>query len=258
MLELKRRPVTGLALKYIAMISMLCDHANLLVIRRGLFLPFLSPEGYLNFATAPAWLETVSVCQSVFDVLGHMAFPIYVFLLTEGFLHTRNRLRYLLTLLGFALLSEPVYNFAHYGALTGPALQNVLFTLTVACAQLWVLSAIEAKGFAPGKGWTLRVLTVAAAAGFAFIIRSEYVFLGTLAAALFYLLRGCGVWRVCGLLPLVVVSPWILLDAPLLLLYGGRRGGGATRFGKYFFYIFYPVHFLVLLGIGKLLASLAV
>ena len=48
----------------------------------------------------------------------------------------------------------------------------------------------------------------------------------------------------------MVASPWVLLAAPLLLLYSGERG---THGWKYFFYAFYPAHFLVLVWIGDLL-----
>ena len=91
---------------------------------------------------------------------------------------------------------------------------------------------------------------IAAAGGLAFLVRGEYVFLGTTSAALFYLLREKGPWRLAGLLPLMVASPWVLLAAPLLLLYSGERG---THGWKYFFYAFYPAHFLVLVWIGDLL-----
>ena len=98
----------------------------------------------------------------------------------------------------------------------------------------------------------LYVLTCLVFGAAAFAVRSEYVFLGTLSAALFYLLRSAGVWRLAGLLPLLIASPWVLLCAPLLLLYSGERG---RRGGKYFFYIFYPAHFLLLQLLGKWIAT---
>lgn len=114
------KKLSGFALKYIAMVSMLCDHANMLVIRRGFFAPFRGEDGStLILQNAPAWLGAVQGVYRVFDVLGHLAFPLYVFLLAEGFTHTRDRKRYFLTLLAFALVSEPVFNLAHYEQWTG-------------------------------------------------------------------------------------------------------------------------------------------
>lgn len=77
--------------------------------------------------------------------------------------------------------------------------------------------------------------------GIAFLVRGEYVFLGVLSAVLVYLLRDRGKLRTVGLVPLLVVSPWVLLAVPPILLYNGKRGKGS----KWFFYVFYPAHFLV-------------
>ena len=241
--------ISGSGLKYWAMVFMLCDHIAAFVIRRGVYGAFLSPEGYLDFSAAPAWLTVVSHSFDVLDVLGHAAFPLFVFLVSEGFLHTRSRKRYLLTLLAAALISEPVYDWAHYGVLWNWRLQNVLFTLTISCGLLWCLSEIQRR--MQGRARVCAIAAViAAAGGLAFLVRGEYVFLGTTSAALFYLLREKGPWRLAGLLPLMVASSWVLLAAPLLLLYSGERG---THGWKYFFYAFYPAHFLVLVWIGDLL-----
>jgi len=201
------KKLSGFALKYIAMVSMLCDHANMLVIRRGFFAPFRGEDGStLIPQNAPAWLGAVQGVYRVFDVLGHLAFPLYVFLLAEGFTHTRDRKRYFLTLLAFALVSEPVFNLAHYEQWTGPALQNVLFTLSLSCLELFVLARIESDAAERGKRIALYVLSCLVFGAAAFAVRSEYVFLGTLSAALFYLLRSAGVWRLAGLLPLLIAS----------------------------------------------------
>ena len=191
------KKLSGFALKYIAMVSMLCDHANMLVIRRGFFAPFRGEDGStLIPQNAPAWLGAVQW--------------------------------------------------------TGPALQNVLFTLSLSCLELFVLARIESDAAERGKRIALYVLTCLVFGAAAFAVRSEYVFLGTLSAALFYLLRSAGVWRLAGLLPLLIASPWVLLCAPLLLLYSGERG---RRGGKYFFYFFYPAHFLLLQLLGKWIAT---
>ena len=78
---------------------MLCDHANFLVIRRGVFAPYTAAGGNILIpADAPAGV-------GIFEILGHIGFPVFIFLLTEGFLHTRSRKRYLLTLAAFAVLA---------------------------------------------------------------------------------------------------------------------------------------------------------
>ena len=82
-----------------AMVSMLCDHANFLVIRRGVFAPYTAADGSILIpADAPAGVLPVQRVYGIFEILGHIGFPVFIFLLTEGFLHTRSRKRYLLAL----------------------------------------------------------------------------------------------------------------------------------------------------------------
>ena len=82
---------------------MLCDHANFLVIRRGVFAPYPAADGSILIpADAPAGVLLVQRVYGIFEILGHIGFPIFIFLLTEGFLHTRSRKRYLLTLAAIA------------------------------------------------------------------------------------------------------------------------------------------------------------
>ncbi|WP_302659064.1 TraX family protein [uncultured Dysosmobacter sp.] len=99
--------LSGFALKYIAMVSMLCDHANFLVIRRGVFAPYTAADDSILIpADAPAGVLPVQRVYGIFEILGHIGFPVFIFLLTEGFLHTRSRKRYLLTLAAFAVLAR--------------------------------------------------------------------------------------------------------------------------------------------------------
>ena len=71
------KKLSGFALKYIAMVSMLCDHANMLVIRRGFFAPFRGEDGStLIPQNAPAWLGAVQGVYRVSDVLGHLPLPL--------------------------------------------------------------------------------------------------------------------------------------------------------------------------------------
>ncbi len=98
--------LSGFALKYIAMVSMLCDRANFLVIRRGVFAPYTAADDSILIpADAPAGVLLAQRVYGIFEILGHIGFPVLIFLLTEGFLHTRSWKRYLLTLAVFAVLA---------------------------------------------------------------------------------------------------------------------------------------------------------
>ena len=64
---------SGAQLKYIAFLSMLIDHTN-----KALIYPNLD-GGALNRLS------------DFFDILGRIAFPIFIFLLVEGYFHTKNK-----------------------------------------------------------------------------------------------------------------------------------------------------------------------
>mgnify|MGYP002581591684 FL=1 len=47
-----------------------------------------------------------------FRIIGRISFPIFCFLLVEGFKHTHNRFRYFIRLLLFAIITQPIYDYA--------------------------------------------------------------------------------------------------------------------------------------------------
>ena len=74
--------LSGSALKVIAVISMVADHCAYFLMEHG------------------------TPLYEVMRSFGRIAFPVFAFLIAEGFANTRNRTRYFLTLLGFAVISE--------------------------------------------------------------------------------------------------------------------------------------------------------
>ena len=245
------RGLSGATLKWIAIITMLIDHIG----------------AALLYGLARARHRWGSgVCSQAFysatRIIGRLAFPIFCFLLIEGLFHTRSRWKYLLRLGVFALISEIPFDLAfNSGWLDFKGGQNVFFTLTlglVACAAWDWLS----KGNDPhcnplcGIG---AILAVAAAYWGAMQLHTDYGGLGVALIFVMYILRDkpfardlmaggvlCLMFKLSG-------SHWIevfaVLSFPLLHLYNGQRG----RQNKYFFYLFYPVHLLLLTGVLALL-----
>ena len=93
--------MTGLTLKLIAVISMLLDHT-----------------GHVLFPG-----------QIWFRYVGRLAFPIYSFLLAEGFFHTKNLKSYMFRLLFFGIISEIPFDLAFYDTVFTFEHQNVFWTL---------------------------------------------------------------------------------------------------------------------------------
>ena len=241
---------SGFALKWIAIVSMVIDHFGSIVLD-GVLAPYWT-DGQIAFtADMPLLIRSVPMMKTVCDALGSAAFPIFCFLLVEGFLHTHSRLQYGLRMGLFALISELPFNLAHRQTLLYPGLQNVLFTLCIGiftlCAMAWAEKKLTGRK-------ALLALSLAgvilSGASVAYLIRSEYVFLGIFCIAALYLLRKNRWVQLLGFCPLLIASPWILLALPPVAAYNGQRGRGT----KYFFYVFYPAHFLLFYGVARLLA----
>ena len=122
------RILSGSWLKLIAVVCMLIDHLAAFYLFK---LPVMHTELFMlgHHAVTPLLMMRL---------VGRLAFPIFAFLIVEGFLHTRSRVRYGRNLLIFALLSELPWNLIHSGTWHYPS-QNVFFTLLLGYLGLCAL-----------------------------------------------------------------------------------------------------------------------
>jgi len=219
------RRLSGSALKLFAVIAMLIDHTAI-CLRPLLEAPRLALFGH------------VVTPYLAMRFVGRLAFPIFCFLLAEGFRHTRDRRRYGLRLLLFALLSEIPFDLFRGGQLPYAG-QNVFFTLLLGYLGLWALEAFR------GKPWrTLgSVLGLFAVSWF---LHADYSWMGFLFILVLYLLGGQpAVQALAG----SALLPWpvgVGLAFLPLNLYDGRRGFIRSPWLKLGFYAFYPLHLLLL------------
>ena len=226
---MKYKILSGSALKLIAMASMLVDHL-------AAFLWKDSPDMLVPLFTYHAHTITPYLLCRMF---GRLAFPIFAFLIVEGFLHTRSRERYGLNLLLFALLSELPWNLVHADSAFLLRSQNVLFTLFFGMLGMCLLEHFKEK---PGR----RALSVLGIFVLAFFFRADYGFVGYAFILMLYVLREHRlVQTIVG--ACMLPSRWIagLAFIPINL-YNGERGFIHGRLGKYLFYSFYPLHLLII------------
>ena len=115
---------------------------------------------------------------------GRPAFIIFSFLLAEGFVHTRDRKRYLLRLLLLGAVSEIPYDLALWGSPVFMPRQNVFWTLAIGLAVLWLSSMAWGKG----QFWEDMALAWAAFLGsiIAWILRTDYDVMGVLLIVWFF------------------------------------------------------------------------
>lgn len=240
--------LNGAALKYIAMASMFLDHIGAVVLEYLLYYP----GGKFFFAAAaePSVIEFLIRLNTGLRMAGRLAFPLYCFLLTEGFLHTSSRIKYLMRLLSFAVLSEVPFDLAAANMLFYPEYQNVFFDLAAALATLWGVERAETLWNQGKKYAPFLFGTILLAGGItAELFRADYGATGVLFAVLFY---GFRKKRLSQALAGGVLGFWETLQitkgagvfcAVPIVLYNGKKG--KQRF-KYLFYGFYPVHLLLL------------
>lgn len=170
--------------------------------------------------------------------IGRIAFPIFAFLIVEGFQHTSNRRKYGLSLFVFALISELPWNYIHSGTWHYHS-QNVLFTLLLGFLGLCALERFRHDGRRLAAS-LIGLLVVSV------LLRCDYGCSGYGMILLLYVLRRQRLLQaVIG--SCVLSSRWIagLAFIPINM-YNGERGFIRGPFAKYIFYAFYPVHLIII------------
>ena len=234
------------ALKLMAIITMAIDHAT------AVFVP------------SDTWVYIAG------RLIGRLAFPIFVFLLVEGYHRTSNVKKYLARLGIFALISEIPFDLAFYNSsFSGASIkvdlpnmfkdatlfdtmigrfmkhQNIFFTLFIGLLTIYLLSLVEKKY--SKKMLLVNIINALITLGFsilAALLRTDYGFMGVLLIVAFYLFRGS---KVMLAIAMILLSGNILQAVSVLSIipmafYNGKKGKSM----KYFFYAFYPAHILIL------------
>ena len=224
--------LSGSALKLIAVITMLIDHTALVL------------SSVFPFLRVPLLGESVTL-YFILRKIGRLAFPIYCFLIGEGFLHTRSKKRYALRLLVFAFLSELPFNLMLSGQLFYPAAQNVFFTLFLGVVMLCIF---ESSGNTPKKAALMLAVFLAA-----HILQADYGIAGVALILLICILRQHRAAQAALAYPLLSGGVAALCAFLPINMYNGIRGFIKSKPLQYCFYLFYPAHMLLLALVRYLL-----
>lgn len=232
--------LSSAALHLLAMTLMLCDHLWATVIPGN------------------QWLTCI----------GRLAFPIFAFMIAEGYAHTGNLRRYVLRLLCLALLTEIPFDLMYSSSVFFPYHQNVIWTFLMGIGAMELNERARKKG----KLW-LRIVTAAATvllgAVLGLVTMVDYYGAGILTVLVFYFFRRRKWWCFAGQLAALywlnvellgglyfevelfgrtveIVQQGLALFALIpIWLYRGRQGYHEKWF-RWFCYGFYPVHMLLL------------
>ncbi|MBQ6263615.1 MAG: TraX protein [Clostridia bacterium] len=228
----KYRFLNNSVLKCIALITMIIDHV----------------ASVLLHSDQTVLIDVFGLQLTLYALMrgiGRIAFPIYVFLLVEGFHHTHNRKAYGTRLLVFALISEIPWDLEHSGSFFFWK-QNVFFTLFLGYLGLCLIERLKKEDNRFKN--TLLLLTVFLISVF---LRADYGFAGFGFILLFGLFRNYPVYRaIAG--TCFLSETWQAGFAFIpIAFYNGKRGFVKNRFLKILFYVLYPLHMLVLFFIKK-------
>ena len=235
--------MTSFVLKIIAMITMFCDHLG----------------------------DAIYRTVSPFNYIGRIAFPIFAFQISEGFLHTKNLKKYFIRLMAFALISQIPYILFLSLYSSGVRL-NVFFTLTLGliaiCLYDYIHKNISLKIDDKFKNSILKLtlkfivefIPIATICIIGELSRVDYGWWGVLLVFMFYYFKQnklamniafitmCIIYYGIDIIRTGFNTLYIWLFAfnvlPILFidLYNGKQGKKI----KYLLYIFYPAHLLIL------------
>lgn len=236
---------TSFSLHIMAMIFMLCDHLW------GTVVP------------GADWLTCI----------GRLTFPIFAFMIVEGYFHTKNLRKYVKRLLIFAILSEIPFNLAMGSRLFYPIHQNVLWSFLISIGLIHWNEKVKDKQL-----WK-RVLVIMASVCIGYIggivTFVDFYNAGILTVLAFYYFRGRKWWcylgqflclwyinfemlggysyevNIFGEIHFIARQGIAVLALIPIWLYKGRQGYHSKAM-QYFYYAFYPLHLLIL-GVMKYL-----
>lgn len=258
--------LTGNSIKLIAVFTMVIDHLCKIVLQL-----LLSDYWFVMVDTGQmSWEQFQQLDTFIrFDLqsIGTMAFPLFCFLLAEGFQYTRSKKRYISIMFVFAVISEIPFDigfFSRYSKMEGTFpfyfnYQNVFFTLFLGLIALLCLEKFSYQSEKKSdkiKAAVLQILCVSAIAAIAELIRCDYGMEGILFIVVFYLCRKSRICQVLLFLLAYIAATgnqptlYILICCLIILLYNGKRGKLKL---KYFFYAFYPIHIIILFALGQIL-----
>ncbi|MDO5540388.1 MAG: TraX family protein [Eubacteriales bacterium] len=236
----KSRPLNRDAIKYLAAAAMLMNH------------------------TAHVFMEPGTMLYLVFEYIGYFTAITMVYFLVEGYGYTRSRQKYGMRLLAFAVISQIPYVFAF-----GMQQLNMLFTLFICFLILYVQETMR----------NIRIRRILTALLVFTTVFCDWPLFAAVFTLLFMWSRSDGYWDrrkmamsygvsalmfaffnynsylpVCqALIRAALSSVGIVLSGIVIMnFYNGRRGKRGRTFSKWFFYVFYPAHIIILILVRDL------
>jgi hypothetical protein len=216
--------MSSFLLKVVAMITMVTDHI-----------------GYAIFN------GNISFC----NYIGRIAFPIFAFQISEGYIHTKNLKKYFFRLLLFAVISQIPFVLFHSLISTEFEI-NIFFTLLLGLSAIFLYDKIPNKFLGILVGISIAII--------AQYSKCDYGFFGVAIILLFYIFKNSKIKMTISFVIACIIKYIIpilqygfhieylylflgtISSILFILLYNGKKGKSM----KYFLYLFYPIHLLII------------
>lgn len=221
------------------------------IIKNGKLYGFSAEYYQMAIATEEGmrWLKLYDILQ----VCGQFSFPIFLFFIAEGFIHTASFSKYFARVFIMAAIAEIPFDLCFFNQVSCWSVQNPAFSLSLA---LLVLKGMQKCRKHPFEKWMCMIFGAAAA----YIAHLQYGVYAVITAALLVNFRKEKTLRmVCGaLLTLLFGIPGNILSVLSyipLWFYNGDRGRVPL---KWLFYLYYPLHyagFYAMIYIGAMLTN---
>ncbi len=243
------------SLKLIAILTMTIDHI-------GAIWGAQDYGGVLSYDT-----------YMILRTIGRIAFPIFCYLIVEGYFHTRNVRNYAIRLFVFALLSQLPFNLAIKGGISRFYSLNIFFTLLLGLILIWIIDAaikkIRISEIEPHQSIILPYIFAVIAVFYAVenFMPIDYGIYGLLLILVFYFFRAkeetlenpdagtkAVLWQfiAIGIITFLFsfgIQIYALFALIPIAMHNHKKGKGL----KYFFYLYYPLHLLIIYFISLVL-----
>ena len=181
----------------------------------------------------------------IYRIIGRISFPIYCFLLVEGYFHTSNFKNYALRLLIFAFISEIPFDLAFFNKI-GFAHQNIFFTLFLGLITIYIIDNENINS------QIIKFAAIPVSCILAIILSVDYNAIGIIYILSFYYTKKhaklvrfslVGIIMAAANLGSYILQQFSLLALPVIILSNGKPGP-KNKLLQISFYAAYPLHLL--------------
>ncbi len=231
--------LNSFTLKLIAIICMTIDHIGAVIGTK-----YVDGKLYLSGAFKADFYR-------ILRDIGRIAFPIFCYLIVEGYYHTGNVWKYTLRLFIFALISQIPFSLATHKTPFNFSSLNVFFTLCMGLLCIILFPITSESRHTPAQT-AFSFISIIGITALSVLLNTDYSIFGILLILIFYIFRGEPVKIFIAMLICIVLfeNPqelFALISIIPIALHNGKKGPSV----KYAFYVYYPLHLTILYFIYK-------